>query len=337
MHASDYLKEPEQHPTGPVVVLFGSVRYLKQAAIDLLKKQILGDDDDDDLGLCSFVGKETDLKTIRDELSMVSMWGETRIIMVDDADTFVKDHRAGLEKYLEAPAKKSILVLVVNKWLKTTKLAKKVKKIGLELECADLKGAGLSRWITETAATHDKKISRDAAALLTELAGNDLGLLNQEISKLADYTGDNDRITPEDVKSLVGGWKLQTTWEMLDAVRSGNINFALTSLEKLLIAGEAPQRILGGITFQYRKIAEATELSRGGMPLNAALKQAGVFFRDIDATARYLKRIGRPQASRIIRTLAETDGHLKGKGHVNERIELEELLLMLSGAATATV
>ncbi|VAX38738.1 hypothetical protein MNBD_PLANCTO02-1396 [hydrothermal vent metagenome] len=334
MHVSDFLKEPNKHSTGPIVVLFGTVRYLKQQAVNALKHQLLGEDADDELGFCPFAGKETDIKTIRDELSTVSMWGDSRIILVEEADSFVTDYRKGLEKYLEQPAKKSLLVLVVNKWLKTTRLAKAVAKIGLPLECSDLKGAALSRWITETAATtYEKKISRDASALLTELAGSDLGLLSQELAKLADFTGDNDRITPEDVKSLVGGWKVQTTWEMLDALRAGDINFALKSLEKLLVAGEAPQKIFGGITFQYRKIAEATELSRAGMPLNGALKQAGVFFRDIDATAHYMKRIGRPQATKIIQQLAITDGHLKGTGYLNERIELEELLLMLSGVS----
>ena len=43
-----------------------------------------------------------------------------------DADEFVTKYRGPLEKYFEKPARKSVLVLNVKTWAKTTRLAKQV-------------------------------------------------------------------------------------------------------------------------------------------------------------------------------------------------------------------
>ena len=220
--------------------------------------------------------------------------------------------------------------------LPSSKTPTGVGQIGLNVECSELKGTALYRWLADAAGSeHQKKLSRDAAALMTELAGTELGLLNQELAKLAAFVGDRDSITPEDVQSLVGGWKAETTWAMTDAVRDGDTGAAIVYLDKLIAAGEAPQKILGGISFIFRRLAKATEVARSGTPLGAALKQAGVFPRDLNPSERYLRRIGRPKAEQILNSLLTADGNMKGRSRLPERIQLEQLLITLSGRAAA--
>ena len=332
MHAVDFLKEPTKHEPGAMAVLYGPQRYLKQAAFAEVSKRVLGGEDD--AAVVRFDGKTSEWKTVSDELLTVSMWGDRKLVVVEDADEFVTKNRPLLEKYVEKPAKKSVLVLTVKSFPGNTKLAKAVAKAGLPIECAELKGAALERWLAETAsAKYGKKLPRDAAALITELAGGDLGLLDQELSKLASYVGNRRQIESADVAKLVGGWRTQTTWDMVDALQEGNLGAALQDLDKLLAAGEAPQMILGGVSYVYRKLAVATELSRQGVNLNAALKQAGVFWSSVDPSARYLKRIGRPRAERFHELLLAADAGMKGSSRLPERVILESLLIQLSGAA----
>ena len=332
MHAVDFLKDPAKHETGPMAVVYGAQRYLKQAAFAALAKHVLGEQDDP--AVVRFDGKMADWKTVSDELLMVSMWGDRKLVVVEDADDFVTKNRPLLEKYLEKPAKKSVVVLDLKSFPANTKLAKAVAKLGLPIECSELKGAALERWLADTASQkYGKKLPRDAASLIPELAGNDLALLDQELSKLASYVGDRPQIAAEDVAKLVGGWRAQTTWEMIDALQDGQLGIALHHLDKLLAAGHAPQMVLGGITHVYRKLAAATELSRQGMNLNAALKQAGVFWSSIDPSARYLKRIGRPRAERFHELLLAADAGMKGSSRLPERVILESLLVQLSGSA----
>ena len=120
---------------------------------------------------------------------------------------------------------------------------------------------------------------------------------------------------------------------MTDAIRDGRLGDAVTALDKLLNSGESPHRILGGIAYVFRKMSVATELSRTGVQLNAALKQAGAFPNEYDPAGRYLKRIGRPKAAKIASWLLETETGLKGGSRMPERSQMELLLVRLAGAA----
>jgi DNA polymerase-3 subunit delta len=112
---------------------------------------------------------------------------------------------------------------------------------------------------------------------MVELAGSALGLLEQELAKVASYVGDRAKIGNEDVRQLVGGWKAETTWAMIDAIRDGNPATALACLNKLMAAGESAPKLLGGINYVFRKFAHATEMSRTGKARPAALRRRACF------------------------------------------------------------
>lgn len=332
MHATAFLKSPDKQPLGPAVVLYGAERFLKQEALQVLCRLVLGGEGEE-LGLTRLPAT-TDLKTVVDTLLTVSMWSPRQLVLVEDADEFVSSFREGLERYLDRPAKKSVLVLDVKSWPSNTRLAKCVTKIGLPLECGSLKGAELFTWLGEQCRTrHGKKLDRPAAQLLVELAGPELGLLDQELAKLAAYVGTAPAIDAQAVEKLVGGWKTETTWKMLDAVRDGQLGTALELLDKLLTSGEHPLKLLGGINFVYRPLARATELARQGLPLTEALTQAGVKPFTIQPVTAYLRRLGRPKAERIARCLLQADLDLKGASALPERAIIERLLVQLAGKA----
>jgi DNA polymerase-3 subunit delta len=271
---------------------------------------------------------------VLDELLTISMWGDKRLVLVDDADDFVTKQRVPLEKALQKPPKKSLLMLVVNKWQKTTRLYKLVEKIGLNLSCEPLKDAEIPRWLIETAREQfEKDLDRPAASLMLELAGSGLGLLEQELSKLASYVGDRQRITTEDVTKLVGGWRAETTWALVDALLAGQVGQALNCLDKLLAAREAPLMILGGLAFKFRQISQATEISRHGTKLPAALAAAGVWRNNIQSAEKYLRRLGRSRAESIAGNILDAREALGGgKGSLTpeqQRIALETLLIRL--------
>jgi DNA polymerase III subunit delta len=327
MHAIDFLKQPPD-PIPPVVVLSGGQKYLKQSALALLRKHLI---DDDETSLTRFPGPDAQLQSVADELHTVSMWGDRRLVIVDNADEFVTAFRGGLEKFVDKPAKKSVLVLDVNTWQKTTRLYKQVLAKGLEIDCSDLKGSQLLKWIQDTVKdVYQQSISREAANLLIEFVGEELGLLDTELAKLASFVGASGKIDVSDVKAIVGGWRMETTWAMTDATRDNDLDLALKALDQLLTAGEPPMKLLGGITFVFRKFSQAAEYSRSTQ-LDQALRQAGVFPAAVVPGQNYLRRLGRAKAERILQTLLAADSGLKGANSLPERLLLERLLLELAG------
>src|SRR4051812_42023320 len=112
MHATEYLKNPSEHVVGPVVAVYGAELFLKHEAIREVTRQVLGEGEDD-AGAVRFPGDRSDLKTVIDALRTVSMWAPRQLVIVEDADEFVTENRPALEKYLDKPAKKGVLVLEV--------------------------------------------------------------------------------------------------------------------------------------------------------------------------------------------------------------------------------
>ncbi len=129
MQASAFLKNPAGSNLGPMVALFGAEHWFKREALAAVVDLVLGKDRDAEEGPRKFRGKDVDFATVQDALLTVSMWSPRQVIVVEEADDFVSDHRAALEKYLDRPAKKSVLVLEVKTWPATTRLAKRVAEI----------------------------------------------------------------------------------------------------------------------------------------------------------------------------------------------------------------
>ena len=330
MHATDFLAKNIALPEIPVLVLYGAERYLKLEVLKLIPG--CGEETTDDVAITRLNGKDADLRSVCDELLTVSMFGDKRVVVIDEADDFVSKNRPGLEKYIANPARTSLLVLDVKSWPRNTKLSKATDKIGLNIECGELKGTALAKWLIASARDdHGKSMDPETAALIVQLAGDSLGLIRQELEKLVALVGDAPTITQEDVTRVVGGWRIETTWTMLDAIRDKNIATALDCLDKLILAGDAPQKILGGLTFTFRKLAAATEYARQTRDLGSALRSAGVFPAAVGASESYLKRIGFGAASRIFQMLVEADANMKGGSRVDPKTQLEVLFIKLAG------
>lgn len=334
MHATQFLSQKSKDRPAPVAVMHGEESHLKQQCLTKLSELVLGTGPDAAVGLVKFPGKDVELKAVKTELQTVGMFASSRLVVVEDADDFVTKFREGLETYCQKPASRSVLILDCKSWKSNTRLAKKIAESGLELDCGELAAGALQKWLIDQAVSeYEKQLSRDAAALMIELAGTGLGQLSQELSKLVSYVGERAQIKPDDVRQLVGGWKAEETWTMTNAVRDGDTATALMCLHKLLQAGEAPQKILGGLVYVFKKFAIATELTRQKWGMKDALKEAGVFFREYDQAERYLRRLGRVRADQLFARLAEADRDLKGGSRLPERLQLERLLLWLSGQA----
>jgi DNA polymerase-3 subunit delta len=327
MHAVEFLKQTTADLPA-VIVLSGGEKHFKHAALTLIKESVIGDDD---TSLTRFAGRDATLQSVSDELYTVSMWGDRRLVVVDDADEFVTKHRAVLEKLVEKPPKKSVLVIDVTTFAKSTRLYKQVQAKGLEVDCTELKGPQLFKWLQETAKDeYQQNLTRDAAALMVELVGESTGMLDSELKKLATYVGDKGKIDVNVVKDLVGGWRTETTWAMTDAVRDDDMEFALMALDQLLTAGEPPIKLLGGISYVFKKFSHATDLSRTTQ-LDQALRAAGTFPAAVAPGQTYLRRLGREKAEQILQRLLATDAGLKGGSPIPERLQLEKLLVELAG------
>ena len=190
-----------------------------------------------------------------------------RLVVVDEADTFVTKLRKDLEAYVGNPSRSGTLLLQVKQWPATTKLAQIVEKAGLSINASCPRESELVSWLTQLGRSRfGVQLTADGARLLVELVGPEAGLLAAEVEKLAVYAGDSKRIERDDITKLVGGGRVETIWKTLDAATTGQGQLALEFLDNLLSAGELPTPLLAAITTSLLKTHHAGRLRAAPEP-----------------------------------------------------------------------
>lgn len=349
VHCFDFLAKPPAD-IAPVAVLFGGEAFLKRLAVQQLRSAVV---EDQDSPVATFEGNSVEWRDVVDELSTMSLFGGgRRLAIVDEADPFVSRERSRLEDYVAKPKKSGVLVLQVGTWAANTRLYKAIDKSGLQIDCrAPEKAVGkrkvldeaqLCKWLaTWTHTQHSAILDATAAEVLLEITGPELGLLDQELSKLALFAGEGGTIDVQMVRDVVGGWRTNTIWELVDAAADGDAGEALRQLDRLLQAGEHPVALFGQMAWSLRRFAAATriyqeaERANRRVVLRDALIQAGIQHwnrKGLERAESQLKQLGRDRAGQLYQWLLEIDLALKGS-HSNPhraRFVLEQLFLRMS-------
>ena len=340
--ALDFLEQSKLVGSAPVCAVYGDDSFLKREVLNRLRRQ-LSDEGDSEFSVTTVTGRDAEWRDVRDALCAVSLFGSgSRVVIVEDADPFVTRYRTELEDFVAKPAKDSVLVLEVKTWPGNTRLAKAVAGSGRAIECKLPTEARAKRWLVAWAKKqHGATLQESAVDALFELLPPELGILQQEVAKLALLTDDDATISLQLVQEHVGGWRTRTAWEMIDAVVAGDAATALGQLDRLLAAGEQPIGLLAQMAGTLRRFAEATQLIEHSeavgrrLPLRAALEQAGVRSFKLAEAERQLRQIGRQRARAIGHWLLAAD--LAMKGHNSSppraRLELERLITRLSRSA----
>jgi DNA polymerase-3 subunit delta len=334
MEAAEFINRANSAKPQPIYVLTGDENFLRRRALAAIQRIVIGDADPD-LAVSSYPGDAAVFSTIRNELDTLPFLCDARLVIIDQADKFVTEYRAQLEKYVTQPASRGVLVLDVKTWTSTTRLAKAIPEAAT-ISCKGPGPAYLPAWCQRWAeAEYEKKITLPVARLLVELVGDEMGLLDSELNKLAIYVGDNPSIASQDVDQLVGQNRGANVFKILDAIGDRKPAEAIRIVEELLEEGESPLAILGALGSQLRKLGMAARLHKQGAALDGAMKEAGVFPWAKENTQKVMRHLGWSRLDKLFDWLIETDLGLKGETPLPEEAVLERLIVLLARQAPA--
>ncbi|MGF1581446.1 MAG: DNA polymerase III subunit delta [Gemmataceae bacterium] len=324
MDSLTFLNKAGKGKVSPLYVVHGDDLFLKRLVLKKLRQLVLGEDD---FGFSEHAGDKTSYATVMDELQTIPFFGSQRLVMVRDADPFVSKYRKLLEKVVDELPEDATLVLEVKTWSTNTKLAKKVDA-SCTLVCKAPGPKSLGPWCVERAKTeHNKQLTANAAKLLVELVGAELGLLDQELEKLSVYVGSRTRINEEDVDKLVGRNQAENIWLIFQAIGSGRTREALGIIQRLFEQQEEPIRLVGALTFHFRKLIVAGRKAMQGTPIATALAEAGV--RDVAGGQRQLKHLGPKRVSQLYDSLLQLSLDLRGDSLLSPQILVEQFIIQL--------
>lgn len=349
-HALDFASGPLV-ALPQTVVLTGHDPYL----FDLALKQVLrclAGDDTEAMPPERLYGKELAWSDLNAELAAGSLFsqGLSQPVLVTEASGFISKFRPELEAWTSNPTSDNTLILLTDSWLATTKLYKLVQQHGAQIQCDLPTGTGKSKatdfkriykWIIDTAKErYQLKVAQEVAVLLWDLSQDSFGMVDTSLAKLSLLYESRSSITVQDIRTHVGGWKAESTWNAIDLALDGQPQQALQTLYPIFHAGEHPLSVMGQMSWALRRYAVAydhyNQARLGGAKVDMKQSLLAAGFREwgseVDRAAARLKRIGRRRLDSLHRWLLDIDLALKFT-HSDEttgRILIERLIMQLA-------
>jgi len=323
----------------PLIVIYGDDEHQRATAVTAALDELLPPPVDRALALTVYDGGRSadqggpSLAAVLEDLATLPFLAERRVVLIRDAEAFISAHRERLERYAAAPAPTGVLILECRSFPKTTRLYKAAVAAGGRLcECKKLYGRELVAFVIEQARARGKRLDPAAGARLTDLVGQDTGILAAEIEKLALYVGDRSGITDRDVTELVGQSREEKVFAVMDAAAAGRLPDALRLWHQVLSSDPAAvYRAVGGMTYVVRRWLDAYRLRADGASIRAIAPKLMMWGREQELET-LLARLTPQFLRRLLAAIADLDSQAKvGARSIETGVEM--LLLRLAAAA----
>src|SRR5437762_10964620 len=264
-----------------VYYLHGDEDVLKDEAVRALVDRVL-DDASRDFNLDQRRAGDLDPEAFHSLVNTPPLLAAVRVVVLREVEDVRKTSkvRQALVRYLEAPNPTTLLILVQGAGEPPdAELARLATSVAIE----PLPAPRVHKWVAHRARQLQLTLEPDAAALLVESVGSDLGALGGELEKLAAVGAgrtDGGRATRDDVAALVGARPGATLQDLIDAALERRAAAAARLVDPLPEhAGMTRLRIRMALGTALIGSALATaELDRGTPPgrLTAALDRKSV-------------------------------------------------------------
>jgi len=229
----------------PAYYFFGVEDYRIAEAEKFLAKRFLPDSQ---LGsnYRRLDGRKASSADVLAELASLSLLGDRRIVAVSDIQGYKPTEVDRILVALE-PVDPGRLVIFSSPSVRMPKKTSSFfKKMMAAVEVVEFKRL-TSRETTGLIASRFKKegisIEPAAAELLAELVAGNLGGLESEISKLANYRSRGEAVTVADVGRVCSGYEVFTIFALADEIIAGRLKTALKMIGSLIAEGRSPAGI----------------------------------------------------------------------------------------------
>ena len=300
----------------PIYLLHGDEALLTREAMAWLRHHVL-QGIAEDFNLDRFDGRENpDLSRLVQSARTLPMMGPRRLVWVQNARPLFdlkSDALAPLLEYLAAPDPSTTLVLHANvKLKKNGVLYKRASKHGVAAEFVAPRERELPRWLQERARAAGRTLRPDAAALLAEAIGRDLGALADALERVMLFVTGDGPVELEHVEQTVAHTRTRTVWELVEAIGDRDTPKALARAHLLLGQGEHPLRLLPLVSRQFRQLLAGHAARAGGANTDQAAAAADVHGFRVRAFTRQLENYEIAEIVGALRRLAQADRALKG-------------------------
>lgn len=258
-----------------------------------------------------YYGSEKNLDEVLSAASSFPFGDGKKLIIYKEFEK-IKDKKK-LTAYVKSPSETTVLVLIHN-GDPTSYETDPFKSLNLNnylFQSKELKGAALVDWLTSLAQDKGKRFPRENVQYMIDTVGEDRTMLEMQLDKILTYTGENQEITFEAVKSLAANTKEYSIFDLQNAIGKRDKQNAFKILNNMLDKGSEPIMIIAMLTKYFAGLSQVRELDELKLPLPAIAGIIGThpyYYKDYQSAAKIYNDLKLRKAAKV---LLETDVKLK--------------------------
>ncbi len=259
MTVAEFEKILDEGRIPPLLLLYGEEGYLIDRAVKRLCDLVVPPEARD-FNLHRFRGKEIQATAILDTLQTLPVFSPRRLVFLQDVQDAPAAELEVFLGYLRDPAPESVLLITADKIDARRKFYQELKKTGTVIEFKRYKDHQIPAFIQEQARSEGKSFTEDAMALFCRRLGNDLLEIQAELIKLFSYMGKKSLVDVTDVNAVVCATRVDSVFDLTNAMGGKKTGDALTCLGRLLDEGMAPLLILTMMVRHFRSLWKTNRL-----------------------------------------------------------------------------
>jgi DNA polymerase-3 subunit delta len=329
MKPEDLERAVARGEVAPLYFIYGEEEFLVERLVQRLLDKIVSADFKD-FNFSVFYGKESRAEQIVDSAMTLPMFAQRRVILVKRADEMSADAFEQMLSYLQNPSPDSCIVFQGAKADQRRKFFLELKKADLLVEFKKMKDDQLAGFIRRETEQCGKKIDPAAAEMIVYYTGNNLRELVAQLDKLASYCGERSTITADDVRAMASDTKIDSVFELAEAMGRRNLARAMRQLQTVLRDTDAPYMLIGALARHFRQLCMVRGLMQKKLSSDEIGRQAKInpyFLKGVLEQARNFRL---DEFTGIFSQLHNADVELKSGGR--QQTLLEMLVFSICGS-----
>jgi DNA polymerase III subunit delta len=306
----------------PVYLLLGPEKVMKRERVTAILKQHGIADDPANPARSQYFASDSPAEEIMSEITSYPFFGGVKAVIVHEAERLP---RPALESYLSSPLETTVLILMSDKTKGkfSAPLERFCDKVGTIEVFWELFENQLSSWAENKARReYGLAIPPGLGALLTEICGRNMALVEQSLQILSNYFLDKS-FALEEVSRILGEQRGSDIFALVAHCFQGQTVPAITMLRSILSEGESP------IFVQSMLMRQAELLWRyhAGARTKESLGVQPMAFREIEQQSRAWSV---PLLSRALCLIASLDHSFKSEPAYCGTLRLELAVFTLA-------
>lgn len=309
----------------PLYFFYGDETYLMDESLSELQDMALGDSLRD-FNLNTFYASDAEISQIRDAAETLPMMAQVRVVIVKEAHELNDKDWEQLGALIEEPVPTTALICVGTKIDKRKKYIKRFIERGVVIEFRRPFENQIPEWIQKIAKKKGIKLSSDAVSLVHQLVGSNLQDISAELTKLAQYLGTRKQAGPDDVMQVISHVRMDSVFDLTDAIGRNDRARALHCLVNLLDHGQSEVGVLSLISRHIRILKLVNDGMREGLSGQRLSSRAGVSPYFLKSYIDQVRHWNERKIEHTFQALLDTDRALKSSP-VASHIWLENFIV----------